>query len=171
MRDNGKAVHRLVRIAAMTAILETAKFALNAVANVELVTLLVILFTERFGQRETLSAVLLFALLESMWWGVNIWTITYFYVWPILVFISVPLAKEPSVLLKSIAAGIFGLLFGLLCSLTTLVISGPQAAFAWWAAGIPFDLIHALSNFLLCLVLYRPLSNVLNHLHPAKAGS
>lgn len=155
----------------MTAILETAKFALNAVANVELVTLLVILFTERFGQRETLSAVLLFALLESMWWGVNIWTITYFYVWPILVFISVPLAKEPSVLLKSIAAGIFGLLFGLLCSLTTLVISGPQAAFAWWAAGIPFDLIHALSNFLLCLVLYRPLSNVLNHLHPAKAGS
>ena len=171
MRDNGKAVHRLARIAAMTAILETAKFALNAVANVELVTLLVILFTERFGQRETLSAVLLFALLESMWWGVNIWTITYFYVWPILVFISVPLAKEPSVLLKSIAAGIFGLLFGLLCSLTTLVISGPQAAFAWWAAGIPFDLIHALSNFLLCLVLYRPLSNVLNHLHPAKAGS
>ena len=155
----------------MTAILETAKFALNAVANVELVTLLVILFTERFGQRETLSAVLLFALLESMWWGVNIWTITYFYVWPILVFISVPLAKEPSVLLKGIAAGIFGLLFGLLCSLTTLVISGPQAAFAWWAAGIPFDLIHALSNFLLCLVLYRPLSDVLNHLHPAKAGS
>ena len=162
MTRTGKAIRRIVLIAAMTAILEVSKFALNAIANVELITLLIILFTEKFGWKSTLASVILFAVLESMWWGVSIWTITYFYVWPLLVWISVWLAKEESVLLKSVVAGVFGLLFGLLCTLPTLLMAGFNAAVSWWIAGIPFDLVHGISNFLLCLLLYRPLARALD---------
>ena len=85
MTDTGRAIRRIVLIAFLTAILETAKFALNAIANVELITLLIIIFTRRFGTRMMLAVCLVFTMLECMWWGISIWTVTYFYVWPILV--------------------------------------------------------------------------------------
>ena len=162
MTDTGRAIRRIVFIAFLTAILETAKFALNAIANVELITLLIIIFTRRFGTRMMLAVCLVFTMLECMWWGISIWTVTYFYVWPLLVWISVWLAKEDSVLLKSVIAGVFGLLFGMLCALTTFVTAGFNAAVSWWVAGIPFDLVHGISNFLLCLLLYRPLARALD---------
>lgn len=30
-------------------------------------------------------------------------------------------------------------------------------AFTWWVAGIPWDIVHGVSNFIICLVLYRPI--------------
>ncbi len=124
-----------------------------------------ILFTRRLGWKVTLAAVLLFAALESMWWGVSIWTTTYFYVWPLLVLISALTAKTESVLLTAVIAGVYGLLFGFLCALTTLVTAGWNAAVAWWIAGIPYDLIHGISNFLITLILYQPLDRALAHLY------
>ena len=75
MMENGSVIRRMVRIAAMTAILEAAKFALNAVPNVELITLLLIVFTKQFGWKDSLIVSLLFAVIESMWWGISIWRV------------------------------------------------------------------------------------------------
>lgn len=165
MMENGNVIRRMVRIAAMTAILEAAKFALNAVPNVELITLLLIVFTKQFGWKDSLIVSLLFAAIESMWWGISIWTVTYFYVWPILVFFTAMIREEESVWPYCLLAGGFGLLFGMLCSLVTLVTSGWNAAVAWWIAGIPFDLIHGASNFVICLLLYKPLRKALRHIY------
>ena len=164
MGETGRTIRRIVLIAAMTAVLEVAKFALNAVANVELITLLVMLYTRKFGWKMSLASVLLFAVLESMWWGVSIWTATYFYVWPVLVLVSALTAKTDSALVNAVIAGVYGLLFGALCSLLTLVTAGWNAAVAWWIAGIPYDLIHGAANFLICLILYRPLYTALDHI-------
>ena len=167
MTGTGRVIRRIVWIAAMTAILEVSKFALNAIANVELVTLLFMVFTKQFGWKDTMASAFLFALLESMWWGISIWTVTYFYVWPLLVIIAWFTRKEESVLIQSCISGVYGLLFGLLCSLTTLVMSGLNAALAWWIAGIPYDLIHGISNFILCFLLYKPLIRALSHFRTA----
>lgn len=43
------------------------------------------------------------------------------------------------------------------------VYRGIHTAFAWWVSGIPFDMIHGVSNFVLMLVLYKPLRRVLEH--------
>ncbi len=164
MTKTGNAVRQIVLIAAMTAILEVSKFALNAIANVELITLLVMLFTRKFGWKLSLASVLLFAGIESLWWGISIWTATYFYVWPILVLISALTADVRSPVINAVIAGIFGLLFGALCSLLTLITAGPSAALAWWIAGIPYDLVHGAANFVICLVLYKPLETALSHI-------
>ena len=37
--------------------------------------------------------------------------------------------------------------------------------FAWVVSGLPFDLLHAGANFLLMLVLYRPLRLALDRLN------
>ncbi|MBQ1355239.1 MAG: hypothetical protein IIY72_02015, partial [Solobacterium sp.] len=68
MTDTGRAIRRIVLIAFLTAILETAKFALNAIANVELITLLIIIFTRRFGVRMMLAVCMIFTVLECLWW-------------------------------------------------------------------------------------------------------
>ena len=164
MTDTGRLIRRLVLIAVLTALLETAKFALNAIANVELITLLVIVLTRKYGGKIMLAVVMLFTVLETMWWGLSIWTATYFYVWPVLVLLTVLFRKQDSVLFWSILSAFYGLFFGALCSLTTLVVGGWQAAVAWWIAGIPYDLIHCAANFVICLLLYRPLTKALEHI-------
>ena len=57
----------------------------------------------------------------------------------------------------SAMAGIFGLLFGALCAIPYFFVGGWAAAFSYWVAGIPVDLIHCVSNAVLTFTLLMPL--------------
>lgn len=144
----------------MIATIEVAKNALAFIPNVELVSLLVILFTLYFGKK-ILFVVPAFILLEGCIYGFGLWWIMYLYVWPLLALITYIMRKQNSVWVWAIISGSFGLAFGALCSIPYIVLSGPKAAFAWWVSGIPFDILHCVSNFVLCLVLFKPLSKVM----------
>lgn len=37
-------------------------------------------------------------------------------------------------------------------------------AFSWWITGIPFDISHCVFNFLIVLVLFRPLDRLFSYL-------
>lgn len=144
----------------MIATIEVAKNALAFIPNVELVSLLVILFTLYFGKK-ILFVIPAFILLEGCIYGFGLWWIMYLYVWPLLALITYIMRKQDSVWGWAIISGSFGLAFGALCSIPYIVLSGPKAAFAWWISGIPFDILHCVSNFVLCLVLFNPLSKVM----------
>lgn len=144
----------------MIATIEVAKNALAFIPNVELVSLLVILFTLYFGKK-ILFVIPAFILLEGCIYGFGLWWIMYLYVWPLLALITYIMRKQDSVWVWAIISGSFGLAFGALCSIPYIVLSGPKAAFAWWVSGIPFDILHCVSNFVLCLVLFKPLSKVM----------
>ena len=158
-------IRKLVYTALLTAIIEAAKWALNAIANVELVSLLTMIFTIYFGWQITLCSLLLFALIECLWWGVSIWTVTYFYVWPLLILVTWLFRDKMDRYTAALISGFFGLSFGALCSLTTLVMSGPEAAFAWWIAGIPYDVVHGISNCIIAFILYEPLIRALKRMN------
>ena len=64
----------------------------------------------------------------------------------------------------AIIAAFFGLFFGLLCSFPYLVTGGIAMAFSWWITGIPFDISHCVFNFLIVLVLFRPLDRLFSYL-------
>lgn len=164
MTDNGLAVRRIVYIAVMTAIMEAAKIALNPVPNVELITLLVIVFTKQFGWKMTLPAVLIFAFIECTYWGFGTWSIVYFYMWPLLVLLTHLNRNAESSWNYTVLSAAFGLTFGAFCALVILAAAGLKAAFAWWIAGIPYDLVHGISNFIICLLLFKPLNNALEAL-------
>ena len=144
----------------MIATIEVAKNALAFIPNVELVSLLVILFTLYFGKK-ILFVIPAFILLEGCIYGFGLWWIMYLYVWPLLALITYIMRKQDSVWVWAIMSGSFGLAFGALCSIPYIVLSGPKAAFAWWVSGIPFDILHCVSNFVLCLVLFTSLSKVM----------
>ena len=156
-------IKELAILGVMTTLLIVSVHALAPLPNVEPVTVLVILFTLSRGKRAgyILAAYLL---LEGCWYGFGLWWIMYAYIWPFLALLTWLLRRQQSVWFWSLLASAFGLFFGAMCSIPYLFIGGPSMAFTWWVAGIPYDLIHCLSNGILCMVLFHPLNRVLERL-------
>lgn len=148
-------------IGMMIATIEIAKFAMAALPNIELTSFLIILYTLYFGKR-ILFVIPAFILLEGCIYGFGLWWIMYLYAWPLLALITHLFRGQESTWFWSIVSGAFGLSFGALCAIPYLVLSGPGGAFGWWVAGIPFDVIHCISNFVLCLVLFHPLRTAMS---------
>jgi len=146
----------IVLIGLMLATIEIAKISLSAIPGVELVTLLMVLFTLTLKQKMYYT-VAAFILLEGVLWGFGIWWFMYVYTWPFLVFVTLKMQKNESVMVWSTFCALFGLFFGALCSLPYYVVGGPGAAVSWWVAGIPTDITHCISNFLVCALLFKPL--------------
>ncbi len=159
MRERGKA-RDIALMGMMAAALEAAKFVLSFLPNVELVTLLIILYTLYFGKK-VLPVIAVFVLLEGCRYGFGLWCVMYLYAWPLLAGVTWLLRRQRSAWVFSILAGAFGLSFGALCAVPYFFAGGPAAAFSWWVAGIPYDIIHCVSNFLLCRLLFCPLRDVM----------
>jgi len=143
------------------AIIEACKLVMQGLPNIEVTSFFVMLFTLVLGKK-MLLVVPAFTLIEGCIYGFGIWWVMYLYAWPLLAFITWQVRKKDSVLLYSIISGVFGLFFGALCSIPYLFIGGPAMMFNWWIAGIPFDLIHGPSNFLIMLLLYKPVRRVMD---------
>ncbi len=152
-RTNGRfSLTELVQLALICALMFAGKEALRLVPNVHPVALL-ILFSVIFYGWKTLLPVWVFVFLEIAIYGLGMWTVLYLYIWPLLVVIAMPLRNSRSWLLWAIVSGAYGLAFGALCEIPYLFIIGPKAAFGYWIAGIPYDVVHCVSNFFLTLVL------------------
>ena len=155
----------------MVAVMEVSKLALSFLPNIELVSFWIILFTLFFRWR-VLFAIPAFVLVEGLLYGINLWWISYLYAWPLLALAAWLFRRQESVLFWSILSGSFGLLFGMLFAIPYVVIgaagnglrSGLYAGFTWWVAGIPYDIAHGIGNFVLMLVLYKPVREAMKRL-------
>jgi len=148
-------------IGMMSAILLAVQVALSFLPNIEMVTLLLILYTLILG-RKTLFIIYVFVVVEGFIYGIGPWWINYLYVWTILYLVVMLLRKLQSVILWSAISAGFGLSFGALCSIPYFLTGGIASGFAYWVSGIPFDLVHGVSNFIITLILYHPLYLILD---------
>lgn len=156
-------VKELVVFAFLTAILLVAQIALAPIPNVELVSLLIIVYTKIF-RKKVFIIIYGFVILEGLVYGFGVWWIMYLYVWSILAIVVMIFHKQNSAVWWAIISGIFGFVFGVLCSIPYYFIGGMHGAIAYWIAGIPFDLIHGFGNIVVALVLYKPISTLLDKL-------
>ena len=145
------------------AILLVSQIALAPLPNIEIVSVLVVLFTLVLGKyvAYTLSV---FILLEGLVYGFGLWWFSYLYIWTILAIITFFFRKMESSLGWALICGFYGLLFGTLTSFPTFVLSGFAVGVAYILSGIPFDLIHAVANFLLAFLLLPVLRKLLEKL-------
>ena len=137
-----------------------AKMAMMGLPNIEPVSLMVMVFAVTLGKK-ALYPIIVYVLLEFMVFGIQLWSINYLYVWPLLAWWAWRLRTMDSPLGWGILSGTFGLLFGALCAPVYLLTGGPAAAVSWWISGIPFDLLHGAGNLVLALVLFRPLRQLM----------
>ena len=170
MKEKNKklAIKDITLIGMMVAVIEVCKVSLAWAPNIELTSFLLIMFTLFFG-RKIVCVVPVFILIEGAMYGVSDWWIMYLYVWPILVFVTWVFRKQDSVWFWCVVSSLFGFAFGFLCSFTYAIIgaidggirNGLTVAFAKWVAGIPFDIIHGVANFVIMMILYHPVRMIL----------
>ena len=153
---------------ALFGVLGALTFALQVVMgplpNIEPVSLLVMLFAVTFGWK-CLYPIYIFVVMEVLFYGLGVWNVYYLYVWMILAVASVAMRKMEEPLAWAIRSGAFGLLFGALCGIVDIFIGGFGYAIAKWASGISFDLVHCAGNFVIALLLFKPLRALLNRLY------
>ena len=153
----------LVNLAFLTAILLVGQIVLAPIPNIEIVSLLVIIYTQIFGKK-VFFIIYAFAILEGLIYGFGVWWLMYLYVWSLLSIFVMQFKKQESGILWTIVSGGFGFIFGFLCSVPYFFIGGFPMAMAYWIAGIPFDLLHGVGNIAVVLVLYKPIFHLLKKL-------
>ncbi len=144
----------------LTAIVLVGQVAMAFLPNVEIVTLLFLVYTLVLGKK-VFYIIYVFALLEGIIYGFGMWWVNYMYVWSVQAIVTLLFRRQTSVMFWSILSGFYGITFGALCSIPYFFAGGPSAAFAYWVSGIPYDLTHCIGNVVVCLVLYKPLRYVL----------
>ncbi len=164
-------IHDITLIGMMVAVIEVCKVTLSFLPNIELTSFWLILFTIYFGWK-IVYVVPVFILIEGFMYGIHFWWIMYLYVWPLLVLVVWIFHRKDDVWFWSFVSAFFGLSFGFLCSLVYVVIgtaegglaNGLKVAFAWWISGIPWDIVHGAGNFVLMLVLYKPVRAIMRRM-------
>lgn len=173
-KGSSLAIKDICLIGIMVAVIEVCKAAFSFLPNIELTTFWLIMFTLFFG-RKTAFVVPVFILLEGCIYGFGLWWIMYLYLWPTLVLLTWIFRRQDNVWFFSILSAAFGLSFGLLASIPYVVLgtvgadlkAGLSTAFAWWVAGIPWDIVHCIGNFVLMLILYHPVRHIMEKMQHA----
>ena len=160
MKRTNVTARDITQIAMMIAVIEVCKAVFAGIPNVELTSFWIVLFCVYFGGK-MFYVIPAFILIEGFIYGFGLWWVQYLFAWPVLAIVAGKLRHMDSAFSWAIVSGIFGLIFGAICAIPYLFIGGVKTAFAWWVAGIPWDLVHGVANFVIMLVLYKPLANVM----------
>ncbi len=154
----------IVLFGVLGALTFAAKFVMSSLPNIEPVSLMILLFAVTFGWK-ALYPTYIYVAMEILCYGINTWNIYYLYVWAVLLVLALLMRKMQEPLGWAILSGTFGLAFGALCGITDIFIGGFSYAVAKWVSGIWFDLLHCAGNFVMALLLFKPLRELLTKLY------
>lgn len=158
------ATRELVSLSLIAAITVAGKEAMSFLPNIEPVTLLLMSTALVYGWK-AMYPCYVFVLIEGLLYGFGWWFYCYLYIWGLLVAAVVLLRRfDLSWTVWVIIAALFGLFFGTLCCIESLIVGGWSLAFSFWVAGFPYDLIHCAGNAVVCGVLLKPLTTLLRRL-------
>lgn len=164
MLDQTKSpIKDIVIIAIFSATLTAGKLALMAIPNVEIVTLLIMLYSVTFGIKISLSSTLVFCTIETLLFGFNTWVIAYFIYWPMLAivtFLTSKIAVQKD-FFYIILGGLCTISFGIISSIFDAIISSNIAKINFfimfsviYTRGLFFYIIHLVSNIIFIAVAF-----------------
>lgn len=159
-------------LAAGAALMIGVQVLMAPLPNIEAVSLLIILLTLSFSYR-ALWSVAVFVLVEGLIYGFGLWFLSYLYLWPCLVLLTLLFRRMlgESAWAWAVFSGAYGLLFGALYAIVYLFIGGLPLFFSGWVSGIPFDVAHCVGNFAICAALFTPLRRALERILRQSAGN
>lgn len=162
-------IKTLVLIGMLAASITGGKLAV-AIPNVEIVTLLIILYTAVFGLKIALPAVMIFVAAETLIYGVGTWVISYYIYWcglSAVTFAAGKAAKEKFFVYPVIAA-VMSVFFGVLTTFVDTLFAAGRTSFGFfeifsmlYIRGIRFFLLHIISNTLIVGFAFVPLRAIL----------
>ncbi len=157
-------LNQITLYAVLGAVTFGAKVAMSWLPNIEPVSLMVMLYAVVLGKKG-LYPIYIYVFLEILVYGLGLWNIMYLYIWAVLAIPAWLLRKSEHPFVWALLSGGFGLCFGALCAPVDIFLGGFGYAAAKWVSGIPFDIAHCAGNFVIALLLFRPLRRLLTRLY------
>lgn len=142
-----------------------SKIVMAVLPNIHLLGMFIMLATIVFRFKGLIS-IYTYVFLDGLFGGFSLWWIPYLYIWTVLWALTMIIPKKLPVWAKvaiyPTVCGLHGLAFGTLYAPMQALFFGLdfKGMITWIIAGLPFDIIHGVSNF--CAgILVLPLSNLL----------
>ena len=151
----------LIMLTMFGVLMYVSQVVMASLPNIEIVSLLIILVTRKFGVKAFWS-VYIFVGLEILTYGISIWVVNYLYVWAILVLLVLCFRKIDNAYFYAIISSVYGLFFGTFCSVPYFITGGIPMGISYIIGGIGYDLAHCIGNFALLIILYKPLKKVMD---------
>lgn len=165
-------LRQLIIFALLGAIMFISKIVMEGLPNVHLLGMLTVTYTLVYRWR-ALIPIYIYVLLNGLFAGFNAWWFPYLYIWTILWALTMILPKRLpkwlACVIYPLLCGIHGFAYGILYAPAQAVMYhfSLQQTVAWISAGLPFDVIHGVSNIAVGLLIY-PLSVLLQKLESKK---
>ena len=156
------------------ALMYVSKIIMEVAPNVHLLGAFTIAITVVY-RKKALYPIYTYVLLNGMFSGFATWWIPYLYLWTVLWAVTMLLPQNMQKAVKPIVYMIVnachGFLFGTLYAPAQALLFGLSfdAMIAWIIAGLPWDLIHGVSNFF-CGMLIVPIITVLHRMERNGSG-
>lgn len=142
-----------------------SKMIMEFAPNIHLLGVFTIAFTVVY-RKKALYPIYIYVFLNGMFAGFNMWWIPYLYLWTVLWGITMLLPKNMpkaiAPIVYMVVCALHGFAYGTLYAPAQALMFGLNfdGMIAWIIAGLPFDMIHGISNFF-CGILIVPIITVL----------
>ena len=142
-----------------------SKLVLEVLPNIHLLGAIIIALTVIY-RKKALYPIYIFVFLTGLLSGFAPWWVAYLYIWTLLwgAVMILPKKLPPKItpLVYMVISAAHGFLFGVLYAPAQALLFGLnfEGMIAWIIAGLPFDMIHGVSNFF-CGILICPLITAL----------
>ena len=161
-----KPTTREITIFAMLgAVMYASKLLMEVAPNIHLLGVFTIAFTVVY-RKKALYPIYIYVILNGIFSGFAAWWVPYLYVWTVLwaVVMLLPehLPKKLRPLIYMTICAAHGFLFGTLYAPAQAILFGMSfhGMVSWIIAGLPFDLIHGVSNFFCGLLIVPVISSL-----------
>ena len=128
-----------------------SKVIMSVLPNIHLLGMLTMTYTVVY-RAKALIPIYIYVMLDGLFSGFNFWWLPYLYIWTILWAITMLLPKKMPLKIAAIVypiiCALHGFAFGTLYAPAQALMFGLnfEQTVAWIIAGIPFDMIHGVSN-------------------------
>lgn len=158
----------LAVFAVLGALMFASRVVMAALPNIHLVGVFTVTFTVVF-RLKALIPVFVYVMLEGVFQGFSPWWVPYLYIWALLWAVTMLLPKDmpkkTARIVLPLVCALHGLAYGTLYAPAYSVLFGLDfdQTLAWIATGFPWDVLHAVSNLILGMMIV-PLASLLQKL-------
>ena len=148
------------------AVMYASKLIMEVLPNIHLIGVFIVAITVVY-RKKALYPIYIFVFLTGLLNGFNMWWIPYLYIWTVLwgatMLLPKKLPPKAAPIIYAVVCSLHGFLYGVIYAPAQALMFGLdfKGMITWIATGLPYDLIHGVSNFISGLILIVPIISIL----------
>lgn len=161
-------IFEMVLFAMLATLMFCSKIIMELLPNIHLLGMFTMVYTVVF-RKKALIPIYLYVIINGIYAGFADWWLPYLYVWGVLwamtMLIPKKIPKVAACIVYPVVCAVHGFAFGIIYAPGQALLYGFnfEQTLAWISMGLPFDIIHGISNFFVGMIIF-PLTELMNKL-------